>query len=166
MFSGMAHTAQHLNVCGVSPQGGCCAMRFNVMPLQVVSGSAFFTVPSFCNNLRNRFSACVSSFTAAIIPFGMIDPAKSPPSRRPRAFCGAVFPGSSASFANLKRVAAFLADTINHGARFVRLEFVRASTRTSIGFPSHMSVWARELFPASGASQRDMPAPFNFSLES
>lgn len=162
----MARTTQNLNVCWIGSQGWCCTVRFNVVPLKIIGRTAFFACSSLRNHLGNCLSTCVGTSAAAFFPIWMVRPAYLAPSCVSRALRRTVFACSSSAFANLKMFPAFFANAINHGSRSARLQFLRALPRTSICFPSYMSVRAGKLLPASGASQRNMPAPFNLSLES
>jgi hypothetical protein len=164
MFTSMAYATQNLNVCRVRSKGGFCAVRLDVMALQVLCCAAFFAVFSFRNNVGNDFSGAVFAIAYAAFPIWVrlsfwhraILTAKD---RTIRA-------GTSTTFANLKCFSATAACAVNQSFVSFWLKFVRTASRASIGFPPNVGVRSRKLCAASSACQCNMPTALNFPLES
>lgn len=165
MFLSMARTAQNLNVCRISPQAWCCAVRFNVMALKAIFGAALFALSALVNNIRYCLSACIRPFAGSAIPLGVIFSSEFPSPGGRHARHRAILSSSSAAFSDLKRFAALFAFAVDQRLGSFGFEFVRAFTRARSCFSSHMSVRSSKFFATRKASHGYMPASLNFSLE-
>lgn len=160
----MANFAQYLNVSWISAKRGFGAVRFYVVPLKRCSISAFFTLTSFRNHLRNSFSAGIRPFTGTIVPFGVINPSHVSAANCSHARNRAVFTSTASAFTYLKRRVAFFTNTSNKCFCFTRFNFFRACARTRVGIASYMGVGSGKLYTASSACKRSMPSTNNFSF--
>ena len=163
MFSGVTNNAQHLNVCGVSSKAGGGAMRFNMVPLQIIFISTFFATTTFFYDLVDYFATVIFTFACTAFPVWMIW------SFWHSCFCSTfrrtILAGSTIAFSNLKMFTASLACTVKQCFIFSWAQFVGTRNRTSICFPPNMCVRSSKLSTTSSTGECYMPTPFNLSLE-
>lgn len=163
MFISMASHTQNLNVGWIRPQTWLCAVRFNMVALQIFCAITFFTLALFCNDLGDYFSAAIFALASATIPFWMGGAFWH--SRLCTTCCGAVFACAAIAFSNLKRFTTCFTYTIKQCFCFFWAQFVRTRMRTSVCFTTDMCVGPHKFDTANRACKNTMPAPFNFSLE-
>jgi hypothetical protein len=165
VFSSMAFNAQHLNVGWISPQTRFCAMRFNMMTLQVFCAATFFALAFLCNNLGNYFSAVMFSLAGAAVPFWMLRASHFLPTSLCQARYRTVLSCTAPSFTHFKLFSTRFTDTLQQSFWFARAQFLRTISRASVSCSPNVRIWTGKNSITSSAYQCSMPTTLDCSLE-
>lgn len=161
----MTHTAQDLDICGICSHGRSAAMRFFVVPLQIVCARALFATATFSDNLRNGFSTRVRAFAGTTIPFWVRFFAHVSPTSCGHTPNRAVLSCTTPPLANLKLLPTLFARTLQQCFWFMFSQFVRARLGACVCRPSNVGIGPCKNFFAGSTSKRCMPATFDCPLE-